>query len=239
MNLKPIIKTFLFTLFILSTCFGGDLNSEYVILLHGLARTHKSMAKLEKHLINNNYKVLNLKYPSTSKKIEEIAEKELAKAIDSCRKSGAEKIHFVTHSMGGIVVRYYLEHYDLPELGRVVMLSPPNNGSEVVDKLKKFFIFKWLNGPAGQQLGTDKNSMPQKLGKVDFDLGIITGDRTINFILSFLIPGPDDGKVSVKNAQTEGMKDFIVIHSPHPFIMKNSKVIMQTIAFLKNGEFIK
>ena len=149
------------------------------------------------------------------------------------------RIHFVTHSLGGIIVRYYLKNHRIPELGRVVMLSPPNGGSEVVDKFRDNFIFKWLNGPAGQQLGTGKDSLPKKLGGVAFELGVIDGDRSINLFLSIIIPGPDDGKVSVSNAKVEGMKDFIIVHSSHPFIMKNRHAIKQTITFLRQGEFTR
>jgi triacylglycerol lipase len=139
--------------------------------------------------------------------------------------------------MGGILVRYYLKENRIPELGRVVMLSPPNGGSEVVDKLGGTFLFKWMNGPAGQQLGTGENSIPKQLGPVDFDLGIITGDRSINLILSCLIPGSDDGKVSIENAKVKGMKDFRVIHASHPFIMKNKEAMSQVVSFLKTGHF--
>lgn len=119
------------------------------------------------------------------------------------------------------------------------MLSPPNRGSEVVDKIGRTFIFKWINGPASQQLGTDNDNLPKKLGAVDFDLGIITGDRSINPFLSLIIPGTDDGKVSVNNAKVEGMRDYIVIHATHPFIMKNRQAIKQAIHFLKFGKFQK
>lgn len=109
----------------------------------------------------------------------------------------------------------------------------------MVDKLGQTFIFKWINGPAGQQLGTDNDNLPKKLGAVDFDLGIIAGDRSINLFLSMIIPGTDDGKVSVNNAKVEGMRDYIVIHATHPFIMKNRQAIKQAIHFLKFGKFQK
>ena len=119
------------------------------------------------------------------------------------------------------------------------MLSPPNKGSEIVDRFKNNFIFKWLNGPAGQQLGTDKNSLPQQLGAVNFELGVIAGDESINWILSLFIPKEDDGKVSIENTKVEGMKDFIVVGATHPLIMKHKDAISQTIYFLKHGKFKK
>ena len=237
--MKQVVTIISFIMLFLSEGFGETASSEYVVLLHGLARSKSSMAKLESHLSDKGYSVLNIAYPSRSKTIEELAGEVIPKAIERCRNNGAKKIHFVTHSMGGIVVRYYLKHYALPELGRVVMLSPPNRGSEVVDKLGQTFIFKWINGPAGQQLGTGNDNLPKKLGAVDFDLGIITGDRSINPFLSLIIPGTDDGKVSVNNAKVEGMRDYIVIHATHPFIMKNRQAIEQAIHFLKFGKFQK
>ncbi len=183
--------------------------------------------------------MFNKGYASRSKTIETLSSDTIPEAVKYCRDRGATKIHFVAHSMGGILVRYYLKENRIPELGRVVMLSPPNGGSEVVDKLGWTFMFKWLNGPAGQQLGTGKNSIPKQLGAVDFDLGIITGDRSVNLILSCLIPGPDDGKVSVENAKVKGMKDFIVIHGSHPFIMKNKEAMSQVVSYLKTGQFLR
>ncbi len=208
-----------------------------VILLHGLARTEKSMDEMAVRLRGEGYFVLNKKYPSRTQTIEELAETVIPEALLACRTRGAEKIHFVTHSMGGILVRCYLKYHRISELGRVVMLSPPNQGSEVVDKLGRFYFFKRFNGPAGAQLSTASDSLPMRLGPVDFDLGVITGDRSVNLILSLLIPGPDDGKVSVKRARVEGMRDFMVVHATHPFIMRNETVIGQTINYLKKGAF--
>jgi hypothetical protein len=211
--------------------------SQWVVLLHGLARSKSSMSKMEACIKQAGFSVLNLGYPSQKKTIENLVNDHLVPAIQKCRNQGASRIHFVTHSMGGILVRYYLKFNKLEELGHVVMLSPPNAGSEVVDTLKSFFIFKWLNGPAGQQLGTTPDALPIILGDVDFHPGIITGDRSINLILSWMIPGPDDGKVSVKRSQVKGMADFRVIHATHPFIMKNAQAICLTLQFLKYGAF--
>lgn len=215
----------------------ADEDGEYVVLLHGLARTGRSMKTLEMKLSAEGYGVVNTGYASRSATVEQLADAIIPEAVAQAIEKGARKIHFVTHSMGGILVRYYLAHNDLPELGRVVMLAPPNNGSEVVDKLKNNFAFKWLNGPAGQELGTDDAGLPQRLGRVDFDLGVIAGDRSINLLLSRIIPGPDDGKVSVETTRVGGMKDHIVIHATHPFIMKNREAINQTLTFLKKGRF--
>ena len=134
-------------------------------------------------------------------------------------------------------MRSYLSRHTLPNLGRVVMLGPPNQGSEVVDKLGAWWLFKKLNGPAGNELGTNENSTPNKLGPANFCVGIIAGDRSINWINSVLIPGRDDGKVSVERTQLAGMSGHIVIHATHPFLMRNQAVIRQTIRFLQTGRF--
>ena len=220
-------------------CLGERPHEEWVILLHGLARTKHSMTKMEKRLKAEGFAVANWGYPSRSHTVEELAEQAIPEAVGYCRKNGATTIHFATHSLGGILVRYYLKHHEIAELGRVVMLSPPNGGSEVVDKIGSNFLFGFINGPAGKQLGTAPSSLPRKLGKVTFDLGVITGNKSINFFLSRLIPGADDGKVRITNAKVEGMNDFLVVHASHPFIMKNSEAIEQTIHFLKYGEFRK
>lgn len=212
-------------------------SQECIILLHGLARTKNSMKKMEAALKEQGYHVFNIDYPSRKKNIETLSKEIISNALNTCNKIGAEKIHFVTHSMGGILIRYYLSQYKIENIGHVVMLGPPNNGSEVVDKLKSIPGFKQINGPAGQQLGTDKNSIPSQLGPANFKLGIIAGNRSINPILSLLIPGTDDGKVSIESAKLEGMSDFLIVPHTHPFLMKKEYVIRQTLWFIQNGKF--
>jgi hypothetical protein len=140
--------------------------------------------------------------------------------------------------LGGIILRQYLENHELPNLGRVVMLAPPSRGSEVSDKLGNIFLYKWINGPAGNQLGTGTNSLPLRLKAPDFELGIIAGDRTINPVLSMLIPGPDDGKVSLARVRPAAYTDYIQIHTSHACMVWNKMVIEQTLQFLANGRFI-
>jgi hypothetical protein len=124
-------------------------------------------------------------------------------------------------------------------LGKVVMLSPPNRGSVAADKLKDWWLYIWLNGPAGQQLTTAVDSVPNQLGRVDYPVGVITGDRYAFFDawLSRLIPGIDDGKVSIERAKVDGMNDFLVVHESHPFIMNSGYVMAETVYFLRHGVF--
>ncbi len=212
---------------------------ECVILLHGLARSDGSLEKMEQALKADGFHIINVDYPSREYTIETLAETYISKAVKNCESHEVEKIHFVTHSMGGILVRYYLSQHQLDKLGRVVMLSPPNQGSEVVDNLGDFPGYYALNGPAGQQLGTEPSSLPNTLGAVDYPVGIITGNKSINLILSLYIPGEDDGKVSVERAKVEGMTDFLVLPHTHPLIMDSDETIRQTIHFLRNETFDK
>jgi len=209
--------------------------AESVILLHGLARSNASMRKLEATLRERGYDVQNVSYASTRNKIEILAERAIAPALKKCPLD--HTVNFVTHSLGGILVRQYLHQHEIKNLGRVVMLGPPNQGSEVIDKLGDFPGFYFIHGDAGMQLGTGATSIPNRLGKANFDLGIIAGTRSINLILSSFIPGIDDGKVSVDNTRLEGMKDHLEMAVTHPFMMKNSKVIEQVIHYLEHGKF--
>lgn len=210
---------------------------ECVVLLHGLARTADSMNKLEAALLEENYLVVNIDYPSRKHSVEDLANKAVGEGLDSCTAAGATRTHFVTHSLGGILVRAYTEQHEKVDIGRVVMLGPPNQGSEVVDNLRGTPGFKWLNGPAGMQLGTDRADVPKSLGPVNFELGVIAGTQSINLILSTFLPNPDDGKVSVEATKVEGMTDFMALPATHPFLMRNEAAIEQTLHFLKNGSF--
>ncbi len=210
---------------------------EYVILVHGLARTKYSMRNIQKFLERQGYIVFNFNYPSTKYNISTLSERYLGEFIQIQCPDPTKKIHFVTHSMGGILVRFYLKDHKPEHLGRVVMLAPPNKGTEVTDWLKESFVYRWLFGPAGQQLGTDGKSIPAQLGPVDFELGIIAGDRSINPLNSLKIPGPDDGKVSVERTKVQGMKDFLLVHKTHAFIMRDKTVLTQIDHFLRTGMF--
>ncbi len=210
---------------------------EGVILLHGLCRTPASMAKLATELTSAGFTVANVGYDSRRHSIAELADRAIGPALASPRLRDCSKIHFVTHSMGGLLVRSYFKQHPADRLGRVVMLAPPNQGSEIVDKLGSWFLFQKINGPAGAELGTSLESTPNRLGPVNFECGVITGDRSLNWINSLLIPGSDDGKVSLARSQVAGMKEHLVIHTTHPFIMKNREAIRHTLRFLQAGTF--
>jgi len=211
--------------------------TEGVIMLHGLCRTSASMEKMKTALTGAGYKVVNVDYPSRTASIDQLSEKVISKAMDDPVLEGCAKVHFVTHSLGGILVRVYFSKHDTGRLGRVVMLGPPNQGSEVVDNLKEWKAFQKLNGPAGSELGTDQQSKPKTLGAVNFELGVIAGNRSINWINSMMIPGSDDGKVSVEATKVDGMKEHLVLRCTHTCIMRNPKVIEAVTFFLRDGSF--
>ncbi len=208
---------------------------DYAVLLHGLGRTRWSMYKLAR-ILSRGFRVINIGYPSRKYPVERLVEYVGRRIRQYCTDEDA-KIHFVTHSLGGIVLRCYLKENPLPNLGRVVMLSPPNQGSELVDAFRGNVLFRIAAGPAGAQLGTEPTSAPNKLGPVDYEVGVITGNGSLNPIFSRLIPGADDGRVSVERSQVEGMADFIIVPQHHSFIMNSSEVIEQVMCFLENAKF--
>jgi pimeloyl-ACP methyl ester carboxylesterase len=208
-----------------------------VVLLHGLGRGPGSMRRIERRLRESGYDTWNEGYPSRSAPIEQLATEHVATALEACRARGAQRIHFVTHSLGGILVRAYVETHPVPDLGRVVMLSPPNGGSEVADRLSSYAWYRWVMGPAAGQLGTGADSVPRRLGALAAECGIITGSKSLDPWFAGWLPAPHDGKVSVASARLDGMRDFLVVPRAHGLIMRDPEVISEVLYFLANGRF--
>ena len=194
------------------------------------------MAILVSRLENAGFRVINFGYPSRSEPIEALVER-LESEVGQCCISEAETVHFVTHSMGGVLVRSYLSQRPEAHQGRVVMLSPPSQGSEIIDAFSDSDLLRSILGPAALLLGTDSAGIANQLEPVRFSLGVITGTRSLDPIGSWLIPGPDDGKVGVDRAAVEGAADFIALPATHTFIMNRSDVAEEVVHFLRNGRF--
>lgn len=227
-----------FTLLSLLVVMPSSLVAECVVLLHGLGRLSNSMSELETKLAPAGYSVANIKYPSRSHPIDELAVDAIGRGLTQCRSKGSGEIHFITHSLGGILLRYYLSQNTIPELGRVVMLGPPNQGSEIVDGLLPLPGFGFIGGPAGVALGTGEGSIIDSLGPVEFDLGVIAGSTNINPLEFLFIAGPSDSIVSIESTKVRGMNAHMVLPVTHTFMMRNNEVIEQAIHYLKTGSFI-
>ncbi len=212
-----------------------------VVLLHGLGRSPKSMRPVARALTARGYLVFNIAYRSRSAKIRTLAEA-VARDVAAIPSSGP--LHFVTHSLGGVLLRVAVAAGLIPlaRVGRVVMLGPPNGGSQVADVFGRRgmlrSLYKAVTGPAGLELGVESAGVIATLPTLPFETGIIAGSRSVNPILSLVLPGPNDGKVSVAQAAAPGMRGFIVVPHSHPFLMRADIVLAETLAFLETGAFV-
>ncbi len=216
----------------------SDRATECVVLLHGLNRSWRAMDKMALALQAEGFTTVNVDYPSQQGTVEGLAPMAVDSGLADCRFTGATKIHFVTHSLGGILLRFAHEQVPIPELGRVVMLGPPNRGSEVIDRARDWAIAKLFTGEAGMQLGTQEDDIPAQLAPIDFELGVIAGTGSINPFMSAMLPDADDGKVTVERTKADGMADFLVVRNSHFSLMNSDTVIENTASFLHTGHFL-
>jgi pimeloyl-ACP methyl ester carboxylesterase len=215
----------------------AETRCEGVVLLHGIGVGSWTMKRLERALQSRGFAPLNLDYASRKKPLEELAD-EIHAPISAFTEQCDGAIHFVAHSMGGLLARIYISRHRPTRLGRVVMLGTPNGGSEVADLLKDFSIYRAAFGPAGLQLTTARAPVLTDLPSPDYAVGIIAGCRTIAPIASaFVLPRPNDGRVSVASAKLPEMADHIVVKASHTGLPRHTVAIEQTIAFLSEGRF--
>jgi pimeloyl-ACP methyl ester carboxylesterase len=208
---------------------------EVVVLLHGLGHSDRAMRPLAKRLEDAGYAVHALRYESTEKSLDALVADVDAALVRCC--ADAPRLHFVTHSLGGILLRAELAQRPLPQLGRVVMLAPPNHGSELADWLRGTKALRSLMGPTASELGTGQESLPNRLPPAHYEVGVIAGSDSLNPFGSRMIPGEDDGTVSVASARLEGMSDFLVLPVSHTMILLSGDAAEQTLAFLRSGCF--
>ena len=213
-----------------------DTKTDRVILVNGISPIGRTLRKLAQFLDGQGYRTLDLKYPSTRKSIGDIAE-HIHPEISRYAESVAGRVHFVGVSMGGLVLRAYLHRFRPQNLGRVVMIGPPNQGSELADFLKGWWLYRKVYGPAGQQLVTQFKDAEELFGAVNYELGVIAGNRTLDPVASYIIGKPNDGRVSIESTRLHGMKDHIIVSANHTFFATNRRAWQQTLHFLKQGQF--
>lgn len=212
--------------------------SEGVVFLHGISRSFRSLIKMQLAVEAAGFATRNVGYPSRQKALSALAD-DIHPAITPFAEANEGCTHFVCHSMGGLLARAYLARHRPSRLGRVVMLGTPNGGSEIADRLKDWLLYRTYFGPAGQQLVTARDAATETLlPAVDYPVGVIAGDRSLDPIASrFMLPGADDGRVTVARTRLDGMTDHIVIPASHALMIRNKEAMAQTIAFLKDGRF--
>ncbi|MET0257709.1 MAG: alpha/beta fold hydrolase [Methylobacterium sp.] len=210
---------------------------EGVVLLHGTARRASSMRRMEQAFRAAGYATLNLDYPARRAALGVIAAL-LAPEIAAFA-VGVSRLHIVTHSMGGLVARALITRHRPKNLGHVVMLAPPNGGSEVADALHRLRAYRRFFGPSGAQLVTRRSAgLTRLLGTVDYPLGVIAADRSLYPLESWLLlPGPNDGRVTVERTKVPGMSGHLTLHTTHITMMWNRRVIREALNFVRAGCF--
>jgi triacylglycerol lipase len=214
---------------------------ETVVLLHGLALRSWAMERVAHALRADGFRVVNLTYPSRTMPIERLAHEWLPAQLRAAQLPETARVHFVTHSMGGIIVRLLQRYFPEAWHGRVVMIAPPNHGSEIVDHLDRFSFFRWFTGENGRRLGTNASSVVAGLGAwrpEAGELGIIAGDASSNSLFTSWLGGPNDGRVAVASTRLAGMTDFVLLHHSHTWLQWRGDTVVQVRAFLRDGRFI-
>ena len=208
-----------------------------VILLHGIGMASWTMAVAERAMREAGYQTLNLDYPGRRLGLEALAAHVDASSARWIAGLDGD-IHFLTHSMGGLVTRVLLATRRPARLGRVVMLGPPNGGSELADLLARYALYQRIFGPAGAELITKRPpALTTLLGEIDYPVGVIAGRRAIDPLSWMLLPKPNDGKVAVAHTRVSGMADHLILPVDHTFMVRDSAVLRAAVRFLRTGRF--
>lgn len=214
-----------------------EAEGDHVVMLDGIGHDGRDMLPMGKYLQQAGYRAIALGYPSTSLPIERIADQFLPEKLARLVPDDGRTLHFVTHSMGGIVLRQYLYALGQPRLGRVVMIAPPNHGSPIAEMLKDILFYDWYFGPAGSQLCDGRGSLPKALPSADFDLGVIAGNISLDPWFDPLFDEPHDGKVAVSSTRLKGMREHRVVTHSHYGIHRSRRVYALVLNYLRNGSF--
>lgn len=212
--------------------------AETVVLLHGVALAPWAMRSLERRLKKEGYRVLNIGYPSRTVPLDELAGLWLPTRLSDDAIVSAPRMHFVTHSMGSLLVRHLMEHSRPPNTGRVVMIAPPNQGSALADEGRPKWLVRWLVGVNLKALGKSDDAfwhdLPQR---VDYPVGVIAGTGAGN-PLGRNLPKPHDGTVTVADTRIEGSADSVELPWSHTGILFHRRTADEVVHFLRHGKFL-
>lgn len=219
------------------------MSGSVVIALHGLGRSRSSMVDMAEYLNEElDLQPVRLGYASTRAEIANHAEA-LASVIEHMPE--VDKIYFVAHSMGNIVIRHYMADQMKknggrldPRIQRFVMLAPPNQGSAMAEFFKRNPLFHVVWGRSGKQLSKSWEELEPNLTVPPIEFGIIAGGDGTAWNTNPLLKGDDDLIVTVEETKLQGARDFLIVRAAHTFLMDNDQVMEATASFFKNGYFV-
>lgn len=216
--------------------FGTQTENEHMVMLvHGLGRSASAFAAMEDAIRQAGYATANINYPSTRQGIAAHAN-DIERIIESFE--GVQSLSIVTHSLGALVIRDLLARAsvwrDRIDVRRVVMIAPPNQGSQLAKRLSAIPAYQWLTGESGQYLASE---VARTLPVPDAEIGIIAGGRGNALGFNPILSGDDDGFVSVSETHIDGMRDFLLVNTTHGLMDDHPLTIAATIAFLNDGQF--
>ncbi len=227
----------LFSLFFTRAAQAATPEPDCVVLLHGIGTQGYVMKRLESALVEYGYRVVNISYPSREMSFEKLAGEYLPAQLQAADVARAPRLNFITHSMGSLIVRKLIQDARPANLGRVVMVGPPNHGSTAADEAGENAILREYMGENLVRLGTHENNIVSTLGPANFDVGIIAGNITSVTIFGRALSGQNDGAVTVESARLEGMHDFLVVPYSHTMMLWRDEVVQQALTYLREGKF--